>query len=143
LNIRDRVKLLGWKRQEEVVALLSGADILLAPSVTGADGDQEGIPVVLMEALAQGVPVLSTYHSGIPELVQDGQSGFLVPERDVAALADKLGYLVQHPECWPELGRAGRRYVETYYDINKLNDQLVDLYRRLLTTDGPGHTDKP
>lgn len=133
LGISGRVKLLGWKRQAEIIELLRQADILLAPSVTAEDGDQEGTPTVLMEALAQGLPVLSTQHSGIPELVQDGESGFLVPERDVDALAERLEYLITHPEIWPEMGRAGRDYVERYHDINKLNDQLVTLYQRLLT----------
>lgn len=137
LNINDKVRLLGWQRQEEIVELIKEADILLAPSVTSEDGDQEGIPVVLMEALAQGLPVLSTQHSGIPELVQDGESGFLVPERDVDALAERLEYLIRHPEIWPEMGRVGRDYVERYYDINKLNDQLVELYQRLLDGERP------
>jgi len=132
LNINGYVKLLGWKRQEEIVEIMRSADILLAPSVTSKDGDQEGIPVVLIEALSQGLPVLSTQHSGIPELVRDGEFGFLVPERDVNALAEKLEYLIEHPEIWPEMGRAGRDYVARYYDINKLNDQLVGLYQRLL-----------
>ncbi len=137
LDVGDRIKLLGWKRQEEVVGLVKRADILLAPSVTSKDGDQEGIPVALMEALAQGLPVLSTYHSGIPELVQDGESGFLVPERDVDALAEKLKHLVKHQEIWARMGRAGREYVERYYNIDRLNDQLVQLYRRLLGGEMP------
>lgn len=140
LDTGEKVKLLGWKPHDEIVNLFREADILLAPSVTAADGDQEGIPVVLMEALAQGLPVLSTYHSGIPELVQDGESGFLVPERDVDALAERLEYLVRHPELWPEMGKAGRGYVERHYDINTLNDQLVRLYQRLL--DGEPHNGK-
>jgi colanic acid/amylovoran biosynthesis glycosyltransferase len=140
LNVNDHVRLLGWKRQEEIVELMKGASILLAPSVTGKDGDQEGIPVTLMESLAQGLPVLSTQHSGIPELVQDGKSGFLVPERDVDALAERLEYLVKHPELWPAMGRAGRDYVERHYDISKLNDQLAQLYQQLL--DGDRYNDK-
>ena len=132
LGVRDRVQLLGWKRRAEIVELLDNADILLAPSVTAEDGDQEGTPTVLMEALAQGLPVLSTRHSGIPELVQDGESGFLVPERDVDALAGRLEYLIEHPERWPEMGRVGRDHVKRCYDINKLNDQLVRLYQHLL-----------
>jgi colanic acid/amylovoran biosynthesis glycosyltransferase len=137
LDVADSVKLLGWQRQEEIVKLMKEADILLAPSVCSKDGDWEGIPVVLMEALAQGLPVLSTQHSGIPELVQDGKSGFLVPERDVDALAEKLTYLIEHPEIWPEMGWSGRDYVERHYDINKLNDQLVQLYQRLLDGELP------
>jgi colanic acid/amylovoran biosynthesis glycosyltransferase len=132
LGVEGQVKLVGWKRQDEVAGLLRGADILVAPSVTGSDGDQEGIPVALMEALAQGLPVLSTYHAGIPELVQDGQSGFLVPERDVDALAARLEDLVSQPEVWPVMGMAGRDHIARYYDVNKLNDQLVDLYQGLM-----------
>jgi len=118
--------------QEEIIELMKHTDVLIAPSVVSEDGDEEGIPVVLMEALAQGMPVLSTQHSGIPELVQDGESGFLVPERNVAALAEKLAYLVKHPEMWQKMGRTGREYVERYYDIDKLNDILVELYQRAL-----------
>jgi len=119
-----------WKQREELVKLLTDADILLAPSVTSHDGDQEGIPVVLMEALAQGLPVVSTYHSGIPELVQDKKSGLLVQERDVNSLVEKLEYLFVHQETWAELGKAGRKHVEEHYEIKKLNDQLVDLYEK-------------
>jgi len=80
-----------------------------------------------------GLPIVSTRHSGIPELVQDGVSGFLVPERDVSALVEKLIYLIEHPEIWPEMGRAGRAYVEANYDINKLNDRLVEIYKEVLS----------
>lgn len=62
------------------------SDILILPSVTTKRGDQEGIPVTLMKALARGLPVISTWHGGIPELIKEGESGFLVPERDVDAL---------------------------------------------------------
>lgn len=132
LNIGNKVKLLGWKQQEEIIELMKNTDIVIAPSVVSEDGDEEGIPVVLMEALAQSIPVLSTRHSGIPELVQDGESGFLVPERNVDALADKLEILIKHPEIWSAMGRAGREYVERHYDIDKLNDKLVKLYQRVL-----------
>ncbi len=119
-------------RQDEVAELLRDSHILLAPSVTAADGDQEGIPVALMEAMSLGMPVVSTYHSGIPELIQDGVSGFLVPEREVDALADRLQYLLEHPQRWPELGRAGRRAVEEHFNIDKLNDRLADIYQQLI-----------
>lgn len=132
LGMRGKVRLLGWKQQEEIVELLSNTDILLTPSVTAEDGDQEGTPTVLLEALAQGVPVVSTRHSGIPEVVQDGVSGFLVPERDIGALAERLAHLIEHREIWANMGRAGRHHVETYHDINKLNDQLVQYYQQSL-----------
>ncbi|OHB42514.1 MAG: colanic acid biosynthesis glycosyltransferase WcaL [Planctomycetes bacterium GWB2_41_19] len=132
LNIQDNVKILGWKNQEEIVELLKDTDILIAPSITGTDGEQEGIPVALMEALAQGLPVLSTQHSGIPELIQDGESGFLVREGDVDALAERLEFFLVHPEIWSKMGRAGREHVEKYYNIDTLNDRLAGLYQELL-----------
>ena len=132
LNINNNVKLLGWKNQEDIVKLMEGSDMLLAPSVTTADGDQEGIPVVLMEALALGLPVISTYHSGIPELVQDGISGFLVQERDVDALSEKIEHLIQDQELWPRMGRSGREYIENYYNIDKLNKQLVEIFQKIV-----------
>jgi colanic acid/amylovoran biosynthesis glycosyltransferase len=132
LDIDENVKLLGWKQQNEISELMSHADILLAPSVTGKEGDQEGIPVVLMEAMARGLPVISTYHSGIPELVQDGRSGFLLRERDIDALAEKLEHLITHPEMRDQMGAEGRKYVEENYNIDKLNDRLVEIYKETL-----------
>jgi len=131
LGVTDTIHMLGPKPQHQVIQILDRAHILLAPSVTDKNGDQEGIPVILMEAMAMGLPIVSTQHSGIPELIQDSVTGFLVPERDVEALFDKLKYLVKHPEIWPEMGHHGRKYVQEHYDINKLNDRLVEIYRRV------------
>ncbi|MFZ2197629.1 MAG: glycosyltransferase, partial [Thermodesulfovibrionales bacterium] len=86
---------------------------------------------VLMEALAQGIPVLSTRHSGIPEVVVDGKSGYLVPEKDIDALAEGLVALLDSPEKWPLMGSAGRAHVEENYDIDRLNDRLISLYEQL------------
>ncbi|MBF2026252.1 MAG: glycosyltransferase [Oscillatoriales cyanobacterium C42_A2020_001] len=132
LKIADQVKLLGWRNQSEVVELLHQSHILLAPSVTAADGNQEGIPVALMEAMAMGLPVITTYHSGIPELVEDGISGFLVPERDVEALAEKLSFVLQQSDRWVEIEQAGRSKVEQEFAINLLNDRLVQLYQSFI-----------
>jgi colanic acid/amylovoran biosynthesis glycosyltransferase len=132
LRVGDRVQFLGSKTREEVAELLAAAHLLLAPSVTAADGDQEGIPNTLKEAMAAGLPVVSTLHSGIPELVEDGRSGFLVPERDSEALADRVGWLVDRPDSWPDMGRAGRSRVEAEYDIAKLSIRLVELYQSVL-----------
>lgn len=128
LGVGDHVRLLGCMPHSEVVLHLRNSHLLLAPSVTGTDGDQEGVPNVLKEAMAMGMPVIGTLHGGIPELVENGKSGFLVPERDVEALADRLAYLIDHPERWPEMGSNGRKRIEQYYDINRLNDTLVELY---------------
>ena len=130
-GMQTHIRLLGRRTHDETIRLLQSAHMLMAPSITAADGDQEGIPNVLKEAMALGLPVISTRHSGIPELVEDGVSGYLVNERDVDALALRLSYLIDHPEKWAEMGKAGRACVETNYDIKALNDRLVALYEQL------------
>ena len=130
-GMQAHIRLLGRRTHDETIRLLQGAHMLMAPSITAADGDQEGIPNVLKEAMAMGLPVMGTRHSGIPELVEDGVSGYLVNERDVDALADRLSYLIDHPERWEAMGKAGRARVETCYDIEALNDRLVGLYEQL------------
>ena len=126
----DRIRITGWRDRAEVASILAAAHLLVAPSVTSSDGDQEGIPVALMEAMAAGLPIATTRHSGIPELVEEGVSGLLVPERDAAALADALRELATNPERWQAMGRAGRAKVEADYDIHRLNDRLVELLAR-------------
>lgn len=132
MSIEHHVKLLGWKTQEEIKLLLQESHVLVAPSLTSEDGDQEGIPNVIKEAMASGLPVISTFHSGIPELVTDGVSGFLVPERDVTSLADSLAYVINHPEICNEMGKAGRMQVEQKFDTNLLNNRLEEVYLKLL-----------
>ncbi len=132
LNLGDTVQLLGWKNQAELITLLDQAHLLIAPSVTASNGDQDAPVNTLKEAMAMGLPVIATAHGGIPELVEDGVSGFLVPEQDAGAIAAKLRHLIQHPEIWPLLGQAGRHQVETQYEIETLNDTLVSLYHQLI-----------
>ncbi len=135
LNAESFIKLVGWKNEQEIIEILEQSHLFIAPSITAQDGNQDAPINVLKEAMAMGLPVISTYHGGIPELVEDGVSGFLVPERNTEALAEKLGYLIEHPERWIKMGEAGRAYVEQHYDIHRLNDKLVQLYQRLLDTD--------
>ena len=132
-NMRDKIKLAGWCRHDEVLTKLERAQILLLPSVTASDGDQEGTPTALIEACAMGMPVVSTLHSGIPEVVCNGRSGYLVPERDVDALVDRLGFLIDHPGSWKAMGTVGRHHVEKYFDVTVLNNRLVDHYGSLIS----------
>ncbi len=126
LGMADRVTVSGWQDQSSVRAAIDRAHVLLAPSVTAADGDQEGIPVVLMEAMAAGLPVVSSRHSGIPELVEDRVSGRLVAERDDAALADAIAEMVAAPDEAIRMSRAARARVERRFDVRGLNDRLVE-----------------
>lgn len=128
VGVEREVFLHGSQTGEVVRRLMAEADLFILSSVTAATGDQEGTPVSLMEAQASGLPVLSTWHSGIPEVVLHEQSGFLVPERDTDALADRLRVLLDHPEMWPPFGLAGRMHMERRFDLERVNSQLFDLY---------------
>jgi colanic acid/amylovoran biosynthesis glycosyltransferase len=127
LGLSEQVVMHGTIPRAEVQALLETAHVFVAPSVTGHDGDQEGVPVAIMEAMAVGLPVISTLHSGIPELVKHGRTGLLVPEHDVTKLAQSLRQVAVEHALWPELGRAGREVVEHEFDEQRLNDQLAAL----------------
>ena len=133
LDVSDTVKLLGWKNQQEIIEILNKSHIFIAPSVTASNGNQDAPVNTLKEAMAMGLPVIATQHGGIPELVEDGISGFLVPERDADAIAQKLSYLIEHPQLWLTMGQAGRQYVESHYNMVKLNNELVEIYQQLLT----------
>lgn len=132
LKVSQQVKLVGWREQQEVQTIIAQADIVLAPSVTSQNGDREGIPVSLMEAMAQEIPVVSTYHSGIPELVEDGISGYLVQEKEVAELASKLDNLATNQQLRREMGLAGRQKVINDYNIELLCDRLIKIYQDLV-----------
>ncbi|MBD2103234.1 glycosyltransferase [Leptolyngbya sp. FACHB-261] len=133
LEVSHAVKLVGRKQQQELIEILDSAHIFIAPCVTSRDGNQDAPVNVLKEAMAMGLPVIGTWHGGIPELIEDSISGFLVPERDSETLAARLNELIEHPEQWPDRGRAGRAYVEQHYDLYRLNDQLVDQYQKLMS----------
>ena len=135
LGVEDSIKLIGKRSQSELIEVLAETHLFIAPSVTAANGNQDAPVNVLKEAMAMGLPVISTLHGGIPELVEDGVSGYLVPERDADAIAARLIDLVEHPERWPAMGQAGRTFVERHYDLDQLNDALVSLYQSLLNDD--------
>lgn len=127
LGMANAVRIIGARARDEVARVMGAAHLFAAPSVTARDGDMEGIPVALMEAMSSGVPVVATRHSGIPELVEDRVSGLLVPERDTDALAAAFRWLVDHPERWMEMALAAHAAVERHYNGERLNDELVVL----------------
>lgn len=131
LQMGEVIHLRGWQNEEEIIDTLAHTHLFVAPSVTASNGNQDAPINVLKEAMALGLPVVSTYHGGIPELVEDGVSGLLVAEREADAIANALTALIEHPERWPDMGKAGRTYVEAHYNLNVLNDRLVTLYQQL------------
>lgn len=126
ISLEEDILLFGPADQAEVTEHLRNANIFLLPSLT------EGLGVVLLEAQAMELPIVACSVGGVPEAVISGKSAFLVPEKDVDALAEKLEYLITHPGLWSRMGIAGREYVKKNYDIKTLNQKLVKIYRSIL-----------
>lgn len=131
-NLDEHVKLLGWKTQKEIAELMKAMQIVLLPSVTSRYGDMEGIPVFLMEAMAMGKIVVSTYHSGIPELIDNQKNGYLVQEKDIDGLVGVLEYIVRSKDKWTEIADNARTKVDSEFNIHKLNDRLVEIFQNEL-----------
>lgn len=126
--LEDTVELVGTKSLSEVKEYLYDSHVLLMPCITDSSGETSPTPTILLQAQATGIPIISTYHSGIPRIVDEGESAILVPERDVEATTDAIRTLVEDPEQWVEMGRSGRRYVEKEYSIEALSERLLALY---------------
>jgi colanic acid/amylovoran biosynthesis glycosyltransferase len=132
LGLDNIIQFRGWTDSDTLEMLYNQAHLFVHPSVTSSDGNQEGQGVVLVEAQAHGIPVIATRHGAFPDSLLDGQSGFLVPEKDVKALADKIEFLIANPQMWPQLGRTGRRFIEESFDAAMLNKKLEEIYADLL-----------
>ncbi|WP_010631544.1 glycosyltransferase [Sporolactobacillus vineae] len=130
LHLGGHVRLLGWKTQEEWISLMKGAQIVLAPSVTARSGDMEGIPVQLMEAMAMEKLVVSTNHSGIPELIEDGVSGFLVKEKSPEQLAQAMMRIIDTPEKWDRITRQARWTVKQQFNRDVQNRRLIEMMEK-------------
>lgn len=131
LGIADSVGFHGSMVQRDVIHAMQQRDILLAPSVTDATGDQEGIPVTIMEAMATGMPVVSSWHSGIPELVENNTSGLLLAEKDVGGIAAAVASLIAAPQRRSDMGTAASAKIVADYNIQKLNRALEAHYRSI------------
>jgi glycosyltransferase involved in cell wall biosynthesis len=125
-RLGGRVTLDGPLPHAAVIDAYATASVFALPCVTAADGDRDGIPNVILEAMAMGLPVVSTRHSGIPEAVEDGVTGLLVAPGDVEGLADALATLLSDPARRDELGRAGRRRVASLFDARTNVRRLVE-----------------
>lgn len=125
----------GARLQDEIAAAYRRAAVfVLAPVVTN-DGDRDGIPNVLVEAMACGVPVVATRISGIPELITDGVDGLLVAEHDPAALAAAIEQVLRDPELAHRLGLAGRRRVTQHFDLARNTRRLRTLFEGTVVED--------
>jgi len=125
LGIQNSVYFIGHKNTNEVVDLMKKADCFVHHSVTASNGDKEGIPTVLMEAMASGLPVISTIHAGIPELVQHNVNGFLVDEGDVDAYVVAMERALKDDGS---IGQSARLTIEKTFNMEKQIQSLADLY---------------
>jgi glycosyltransferase involved in cell wall biosynthesis len=126
LNLNNHVQFIGKVTKPEVIKLMKEADVFLHHSVTAENGDQEGIPTVLMEAMGTGLTVISTYHSGIPELIIDGYNGFLVHEKDITGYVEKLKHVLNTDNS---IRKNAYNYVNKNFNIQIQNEELADIYR--------------
>jgi glycosyltransferase involved in cell wall biosynthesis len=132
LSIDERVLFAGFTSQKELRDIYYGSHIFLHPSQTGHDGNQEGVPNSMLEAMATGLPVFATQHGGIPEAIENGVSGVLVPERDHEALAQALLNAARDPGFLSRIARNGADAVRKNFDLTTQAQRLEDIYLRLI-----------
>jgi len=128
LKIAERVSFTGFVSQEQLREIYYRSHIFLHPSQTGKDGNQEGIPNSMLEAMATGLPVFATEHGGIPEAIENGVSGVLVPERDEFALVETLLEAVQDPRVLSDIAQTGTDAVRKRFDLQQQAHRLEEIY---------------
>ncbi|MEO0964130.1 MAG: glycosyltransferase [Planctomycetota bacterium] len=128
IHVQHAVILHGWSDRAEILRMLDQSHIFVLASVTASDGDREGQGVVLQEAQAAGLPVVSTFHNGIPDGVLDGVSGKLLEEGNVDALADGIIEILDNSNRWVAMGRNGSEFVRTTYSTKSIVDSYLRLY---------------
>jgi glycosyltransferase involved in cell wall biosynthesis len=134
LGLSNCVIFYGALSYEKVVNIMKKATVFCLPSITASDGDAEGLGLVLLEASASGNPVIGTMHGGIPEVVCDGENGFIVPEKNVSALTDRILLLLKNPVLRREIAVKGRKWVECNFDITKQGEKLDQIYKNVINT---------
>ena len=136
LKIDNRISFTGFISQEQLRDLFYASHIFMHPSETGSDGNQEGIPNSMLEAMASGLPVFATEHGGIPEAIENGVSGVLVPEHNHEELGRTLLNAVQDPDFLSRVGRAGADAVAQKFDQRIQVRRLEDIYLHAMEAKG-------
>ena len=131
LGLGHRVTLVGARPQEEVINEMRGAAALAAPCVVSEDGDRDGLPTVVLEAMALGTPCVGTPVTGLPEAIIDGKTGLIVPEREPAALASALSRLLNDAGLRCTLAAAARRRIEAHFDIERNAASLREVFGQM------------
>jgi glycosyltransferase involved in cell wall biosynthesis len=124
LGLRERVHMHGVRSSEYVARLMGEVSLFVQHSLTAPNGDTEGLPVTILEAMASALPVVSTWHSGIPEAVRNGITGLLVEERDVEGMAASMATVLDNPRRAAAMGAAGRERVLRHFTLEQTRDRL-------------------
>ncbi len=127
-----RYQFLGLQPPEMVKDWMNRAKVLVVPSVTASTGDSEGLPTVVVEAQSMGLPVVGTYHAGIPQAVIHEKTGLLAPERDWEQLGDHILSLFRTPDMWQDFSHRGRERMVTYFNVTIQTQKLESLYDKVL-----------
>jgi len=128
-GLSKQVRFLGPLPSAETLRILGASDVLVAPSKTAGDGNSEGIPNVLKEAMLTGVQVISTMHSGIPELIKHEQNGDLCAENDPEGLARVIEFVAGNADEWEKVAERAASTILSGYTPEKTTDDLIDAYR--------------
>ena len=129
---RLAVSFRGFLDQDELRSTYENSHLFLHPSRTGADGNREGVPNAMLEAMATGLPVVATDHGGIPEAVDDGASGFLVAEDDEAAVLNRMLRIAGDAALWTDLGKTATRHVRERFERGAQIAALEAVYERVI-----------
>ena len=133
LGLGNRVNFIPALPYREILKIAQDHHIFVHPSIHASDGNCEGgAPVVLLDMQASGMPVIATRHCDIPDYVLDRFTGFLVEEKDVPALAERIIYLATHAELWPLFGRRGRNHVSREFDAQRQAERLEEIYDKVV-----------
>ncbi|PTY36334.1 hypothetical protein BGP77_03230 [Saccharospirillum sp. MSK14-1] len=125
------ITFLGRLSPDQIVDEVQSAQLLCAPSITASTGDQEGLPISILEALSCGTPVVGTYSAGIAEAIDDGNNGFLVKERDTDAIADRISSITEDKDLRKKLSVNARQTAVTKFDLDKQSSLLEEIYKGL------------
>ena len=133
-NMSEYVKYLGKLTygSDQHLVELKNADVFIHPSVTDENGDKEGIPGAIVEAMAAGLPIISTYHAGIPYIIEDRITGFLVKEWDIQALTERILYLASNSDLRKEIGVNAKQYALSNLDLHMKEKELEQIYDDLM-----------
>ena len=132
-NLSSNTRMLGFQPHSILLQKAYEHHVFLSPSITASDGDTEGgLPVSIIEMAASGMPIVSTKHCDIPEVIIDGESGFLAPEKDISALTEKIMTLLEQKNNWLKFVEKGRKHIEQEYNAAKQGIKLSKIYKDIL-----------